>query len=244
MTGIVTAAIAALLLNLYALTLIFARGRLFGVKVYRPMVLNLGLSAVPIIAAIVLVVGPLLLTAVVAPAPAGTATVALWVFLIVSTAAWLVFFPNSTYLITELNFSHRRDDSPVPLWFDIIQTLALTLSGIANAVISLALVQTVFIGALIDPPAGAGVPVASWVFALTMIVAGAAGVYLGRTLRFNSWDMRHPTSLFAKLGRHLADKSNRATALGFVGLHAVLVALVYVPIYALAYAAVSPVVAR
>ncbi|MDE0572387.1 DUF1361 domain-containing protein [Demequina sp. B12] len=235
-----TAALALVpvgLLNLYALILIVVRPRAFGVTLYRPMVLNLGLSIVPVAVAVLTAVGIIALTPAIEQLRAEAASATFWVLLGVGTVTWVLFFPNATYLITELNFSHRRSDSPVPLWFDIVQTLSLTLSGIANAIVSLAVMQTLFVLLIVDPGASLLAPWSSWVFAAIVIVLGAWGVYLGRVLRFNSWDVRHPSDFVRKLVSHFREHGKLATAVGFTSLHAGLIALLYAPIYVLVYAA-------
>lgn len=241
---IVLALVCLLLLNAYAALLIVLRARVYRVPLYRPMLVNVGLSFVPVVGVMAGTVVMLLLV----PTFGGLASRAgwlgflcLWLYLIVVAAVWLLFFPNSIYLITELNFSHRRADDPVPLWYDIVQTLALTLSGIFNAVGSLALAQTAVV-AIVDPSASrsSGPPAASWTFAGIVLVLGAVGVYLGRYLRVNSWDVRHPRALFAKLGAHLRQPGKALEAAAFTLSHAVLVGIVYVPIYALFYHALLP----
>lgn len=238
MSALLIGVIAVTLLNLYAAVLIVLRARVYGVKLYRPMLLNIGLSFLPVLLAVVLGAGLLLLTPLIGRATeaiAGAGTFAVWAYLIVATLLWLVFFPNSVYLITELNFSHRAETTPVPLWYDIVQTLALTLSGIANAVLSLAVVQTMGL-VLIDRPDGR-IPAASWGFAATVILLGAIGVYLGRYLRLNSWDIRHPGSMIRKLGAHLRQRGKALEAFGFVLTHALLIGILYVPLFALGWSA-------
>ena len=240
MSALLLGVLAVALLNLYAAVLIVLRARVYGVTLYRPMLLNIGLSFLPVLLAIVFGVGFLLLTPVfgrVAEAVDHGGSIAIWIYLIVATAVWLLFFPNSVYLITELNFSHRAQTTPVPLWYDIVQTLALTLSGIANAVLSLAVVQTMVV-VLLDPP-DKRIPAASWVFSAVVIVLGAVGVYLGRYLRFNSWDVRHPTSLVRKLASHLRERGKAPEAFGFVLTHALLIGLLYSPLFALGWSALS-----
>ena len=239
MSALLLGVLAVVLLNVYAIVLVVLRSRVYGVALYRPMLLNIALSFLPLLLAIVFGVGLVLLAPLFGRlselvASGGVAFV--WIYLIVATLVWLVFFPNSVYLITELNFSHRAEDTPVPLWYDIVQTLALTLSGIANAVLSLAVVQTMFI-ILVDLP-GAAVPVGSWVVAGAVIVLGAVGVYLGRYLRLNSWDVRHPASLVDKLSTHLRQRGKALEAFGFVLTHALLIALLYVPLFVLGWSVV------
>lgn len=235
---LVAAFVAVVLLNLYAALLVWLRARVYGVRLYRPMLLNIGLSAVPVFAAVLAVAGLVVLGPVIAVASdvsTGLSSGIVWTYLVVGTLLWLLFFPNSIYLITELNFSHRREDDPVPLWFDIVQTLTLSLSGIANAVLSLAVVQTGYALIVVDPQEAAP-PGSSWVFAAVVIVFGAIGVYLGRYLRLNSWDVKHPVGMVRKLAAHLRLRGKALEAGGFVLTHAALIAVVYVPLYLLAYA--------
>ncbi|MDQ1130814.1 DUF1361 domain-containing protein [Microbacterium sp. SORGH_AS_0888] len=231
---ILVAAAAVVLLNLYAAVLVWLRSAVYGVRLYRPMLVNIGLSAVPVLAAVLAVAGLAVLGPVVAVAAnlsTGLSAGILWTYLVVGTLLWLLFFPNSIYLITELNFSHRQDGDPVPLWYDIVQTLTLTLSGIANAVLSLAVIQTGFVLVVVDPTPWVVPPASSWAFAAVVIVLGAVGVYLGRYLRFNSWDVRHPRSMASKLVSHLRQRGKALEAGGFVLTHALLIALVYAPLY-------------
>ncbi|MEQ6897658.1 DUF1361 domain-containing protein [Microbacterium sp. KR10-403] len=230
---LLVAFVAVVLMNVYAALLIWLRAAVYRVPLYRPMLLNIVLSFVPVVVAVLGIVGLLAIGAVgVALDAPSVARVVLWAYIVLGTIAWILFFPNAIYLITELNFSHRRADDPVPLWFDIVQTLTLTLSGIANAVLSMGVVEFAVTAVVIDPRAG--IPVFSWVFAGAVIVLGAIGVYLGRYLRFNSWDVRHPIGMLRKLRAHFAQKGKALEAFGFVLTHSVLIALVYVPLYLLA----------
>ncbi|GAA4185892.1 hypothetical protein GCM10022288_08670 [Gryllotalpicola kribbensis] len=232
--------IAVVLLNAYAAVLIVLRSRVYGAALYRPMLVNVALSFVPVVGALVAVAGLLFLAPVLSALAGqlrGGVPFILWAYLVVATLLWLLFFPNAIYLITELNFSHRAANDEVPLWFDIIHTLTLTLSGIANAIASLLIVQAEFIVLIADPSGGAGAPAFSWFFAGAVIVLGAFGVYLGRYLRVNSWDVKHPASLARKLVNHLREPGRALEVGGLVLSHAVLVALVYVPVFTLFYRA-------
>ncbi len=240
MYAVITAVVCAVLLNVTAAVFIVLRATVYGVRLYRPMLVNIALSFVPVVLAIAGAIGLIVLT----PALAGIGSAGispapfLWGYLAIATVVWLLFFPNSVYLITELNLNHRERKTPVPLWYDIVQTLTLTVSGIANAVLSLAIVQFGLIVLVFDPVALTA-PAASWVFAGVVIVLGAVGVYLGRYLRFNSWDVRHPGGMVRKLRAHFAIRGKTLEAIGFVASHALLVALIYVPLFSLTVAALS-----
>lgn len=238
MSALLLGVSSVVLLNVYAGVLVMLRARVYAVTLYRPMLLNIGLSFLPVLLAVLFGAGFLLLAPVlgrVSEVIDGGGSVTIWIYLVIATAVWLLFFPNSVYLITELNFSHRAETTPVPLWYDIVHTLALTLSGVANAILSLAVVQSVVV-LLLDPP-DRRIPGASWAFAAAVIVLGAIGVYLGRYLRVNSWDVRHPSSMMRKLATHLRQRGKALEAFGFVLTHALLIGLLYVPLFALGWSA-------
>jgi uncharacterized membrane protein len=95
-----------------------------------------------------------------------------------SAFIWLLFFPNAPYLLTDI--LHLKP-SNVPLWYDLILLVAFAWTGTFLGLVSLYMMQTVvyrMTGAL-----------ASWLFAVGTLAAGSFGIYLGRFLRWNSWDI-------------------------------------------------------
>jgi uncharacterized membrane protein len=92
---------------------------------------------------------------------------------------WLLFFPNAPYMATDL--LHLREIAPVPLWYDMILLLTFALLGLFLGFVSLRMMQ-----GLISGYFG---PVMGWLFALAAMGAGALGVFIGRFLRWNSWDL-------------------------------------------------------
>ncbi len=226
MSGLVLQFVGVVLLNLYALALVLLRAPVFHTRLYRPMVLNIALSIAPAVV-LVLTVGGMLLVAVVAPNPA-----ALWAVVVVGGALWLLLLPNSAYLITELNFSHRHDDDPVPLWYDIVLVLTLALSGVMNTLLSLTLAQAIYLLVAYpndDDPVGRP---DSWALASVVLVLVTFGMYLGRYIRFNSWDIRHPVGFARKLVGHFRERGRARTAAAFVGTHSLLLAIVYLLVVA------------
>jgi uncharacterized membrane protein len=103
-------------------------------------------------------------------------------------AAWLAFFPNAPYLVTDL--VHLRARSPVPLWFDALLVFGFALTGLCLAFVSLRLVHD-----LVERSQGRR---AGWCFVALVAGLTGVGIYLGRFLRWNSWDLvTRPDELFA-----------------------------------------------
>jgi len=96
------------------------------------------------------------------------------------TVIWLLFFPNAPYLITDIVHLRPRVEE-MPYWFDQILYMAFAFTGCYLGMVSLILMQE-----LVRRSVGR---ILSWVFALCALVAAAFGIYIGRFLRFNSWDL-------------------------------------------------------
>lgn len=222
MNAIIVLLAGATALNIFALLLVVLRAPLYRVRLYRPMVVNIGLSLAPAVALAVLAMVCAVIVAV------GVPPLVLWVAIGAGGAVWLLLLPNSAYSITELNFSHRRDGDPVPLWFDIVATLALALSGVVNALLNVLVAQLAYV-ALQNPNAVHPFARAdSWPVVGAILALVSFGVYLGRHIRFNSWDLVRPTRFARTLVAHFAAPGRVVEALGFCLLHAVLLAILYV----------------
>ena len=91
---------------------------------------------------------------------------------------WLLFFPNAPYLLTD--FIHLHESLTTPLWYDALMLAAFAWTGLALGFASLYVMQTIW-----QRAAGA---VVSWLGVVGALALASFGVYLGRFLRFNSWD--------------------------------------------------------
>jgi uncharacterized membrane protein len=92
---------------------------------------------------------------------------------------WLLFFPNAPYLVTDL--IHLRPIDPVPLWYDLILLLDFALLGLFLAFVSLSMMQD-----LVSTRFG---PFSGWSFTIAVLGISGLGIYIGRFLRWNSWDL-------------------------------------------------------
>lgn len=209
------------LLNVYALVLVLLRAPVYRVPLYRPMVWNIVLSVLPA----VVLIGILAVLLTLAGPTEGN--VAFWITIIAGGLVWLLLLPNAAYLITELNFNHRDPDSPVPLWYDIVQVLTLTLSGVMNALLNIVLAQLVITVILYPNQQRPFARADSWIFVAATLVLVTIGIYLGRYLRVNTWDIRHPIGFMKRLGEHFRVRANVLEAFGFCVTHTLLLGILY-----------------
>lgn len=94
-------------------------------------------------------------------------------------AAWLLFLPNAPYLLTDLGHLGRWGDAPY--WYDLVLLLVFALTGLLLGFVSLKIMHQ-----LVQNRLGA---LAGWLFAIVALSLSSLGVYIGRFLRWNSWDI-------------------------------------------------------
>ena len=100
---------------------------------------------------------------------------------------WLLFLPNAPYILTDI--LHLTRASHAPAWYDLALLLSCAGTGLLVGYLSLIDVQTI--------AARRVGQTWSWIFALVSLVLSGFAIYLGRFLRWNSWDVLiDPTRLF------------------------------------------------
>ena len=108
----------------------------------------------------------------------------------------LLFLPNSIYIFTDL--VHLRKDLPAPLWFDLILFLSFALMGFvyfAKTMREMILLIRPKVSKIQLKLAEAG-----------LVFLSSFGVYLGRYLRLNSWDLfSNPFSIFRELKEEVVE---------------------------------------
>ena len=142
-----------------------------------------------------------------------------WWRLLIPGVLWLLFFPNALYLVTD--FVHLRPRMAIPLWYDIGMLAAFAWSGCFLAVASLRAMQHLvasYVGGL-----------ASWLFVLGVIGLNGLGVYMGRFLRWNSWDVFvNPRGVLADTLPLVADPFANRQAAGAIAVFSALLLVCYV----------------
>jgi len=104
---------------------------------------------------------------------------------------WLLFFPNALYIITDL--FHLAERKSMPQWYDLLILFSAALEGIIIGFLSLADVEQ-FIAKYVNKKL---IPF----LILGIFLLSGYGVYLGRYLRWNSWDIiADPFALLIDIG--------------------------------------------
>ena len=133
-------------------------------------------------------------------------------------AAWLLFFPNAPYILTDL--FHLQPRAGVPYWYDLALILSCAWNGLMLAYASLTDMQQ-----LVARRLGAG---AGWAFATVALLLSSFGIYLGRFLRFNSWDiLTNPVTLFYDIVNRLLHPAAHRGTWGVTLLYGVFLLLGY-----------------
>jgi uncharacterized membrane protein len=106
----------------------------------------------------------------------------IWLYLVIPVVAlfWLIFFPNAPYMLTDLQDLTRTTEE-APLWYDVIIVVWCTWTGMLLGVISLYLMQDIIHRAFSRT--------AGWIFVFVISALSSFGIYIGRFVRLNSWNI-------------------------------------------------------
>lgn len=162
-------------------------------------------------------------------------------FILILGLVWLLFFPNAPYMITDyIHFSYI--DFLVPpeniyssfainndfiIWYDFILFSLFIFTGFLIGLYSMFLIHTVLKEKFNNRT--------GWFFVLFIYLLSGFGIYLGRFLRFNSWDLfLDPLNLFSRIISIINSNS-----LMFTAMFGVFLFIVYLVFYKFIYRDVS-----
>tara|TARA_R110002072_G_scaffold38347_4_gene111202 strand:+ start:820 stop:1524 length:705 start_codon:yes stop_codon:yes gene_type:complete len=131
---------------------------------------------------------------------------------------WLLFFPNAPYILTDL--FHLRVLDSAPIWFDTILILSFAWTGLIFGFISLIDISKISLQWIrqrwLNPIVG------------ILLFLTAYGIYIGRFLRWNSWDLiSHPLSLLYDLALPIIHPMDHPRAWGMTLLLGCLLNMIY-----------------
>lgn len=131
----------------------------------------------------------------------------IWLYLAIPVIAflWLIFFPNAPYMLTDLQDLARAGGVGAPLWYDVLIVVWCSWTGTLLGVISLYLMQDI-----ISRTFGRSI---GWVFVFIISGLSSFGIYIGRFVRLNSWDiLQNPAETAVEILGLVIDPSMRLAA--------------------------------
>ncbi|WP_149275007.1 DUF1361 domain-containing protein [Pareuzebyella sediminis] len=123
-------------------------------------------------------------------------------------ATWLLFLPNSPYIITDLIHLHSEYSHLV--WLDLFMVFVFAANGLLLGLLSLMDMKQLLRRHFSRQAT-------ALIIFLSCLLSGY-GIYLGRFLRFNSWDvLTKPLALFEKITLSLFEPNVWAMTFAFGG---------------------------
>ena len=92
---------------------------------------------------------------------------------------WVLFLPNGPYIITDL--IHLRNREPIPMWYDVLLVSTFAWHGLLLTLLSVRNMHHKLSHHFSPLKLSAGL--------LLLFLSSGYGLYLGRFLRWNSWDV-------------------------------------------------------
>jgi len=134
------------------------------------------------------------------------------------TVLWLVFLPNTWYVLTD--FLHLQPTGEVSELYDIVLIGSLVINGFILGFASLFLVHQQLRKRLGEQKGLALV--------IVVIFLSCFAIYLGRNLRWNSWDViANPGGIIINVSDRIIDPLGHPRALNITGLFFVLLSSIY-----------------
>jgi uncharacterized membrane protein len=138
--------------------------------------------------------------------------------LFIMTFTWLIFFPNSFYILTDL--FHLQWETSMPKWFDLVMILSFAWVGLMFGFMSLWDIEAI-IGKRVHRRL---MPVVVSV----LLFLGSFGIYLGRYLRWNSWDIiKEPFNLFYDISERVLNPLQHKQTWGMTLFMFIFLSIIY-----------------
>lgn len=135
---------------------------------------------------------------------------------------WLGFLPNTWYVLTD--FIHVYPTGEISQLYDVVLIATLSVAGFTAGFISLMAVHDQLLKKL--------APRAAHLVITGVLLLSSFGIYLGRDLRWNTWDVvRNPTGLILDLSDRIIDPLGHPRFITITGLFFVLLSCLYAAIY-------------
>lgn len=111
------------------------------------------------------------------------------IYLFLLGVVWIIFYPNSPYIVTdfihlkgiEYYFNTIGYNMNFIIWYDFIMISLFILTGFLLGFISLYMIQMLLVDRFNK--------YIGWIFVWVSLFLSSFGIYLGRFIRWNSWDI-------------------------------------------------------
>lgn len=141
----------------------------------------------------------------------------------IAILTWLFFFPNAPYILTDL--LHLKVRHPIPHWYDLMLIVSFAWTGLLLGYLSLYEVQR-FIQQRKNS-------FWAWSFSIGATFLCGLGIYLGRYLRWNSWDiLSHPFHILEDAWQSMLDPTGQ-TGEGIIWVSSIFLFLGYLTVVTL-----------
>ncbi|MGN6419140.1 MAG: DUF1361 domain-containing protein [Pseudobacter sp.] len=189
---------------LFSVALIMARMVYTGTLTYVFLIWNIFLGALPYF-----------ITRTISKNPALTASRFRFILVFL---LWLFWMPNSFYIITDL--FHLGSTPNMPRWYDLALILSCAWNGLLLGVLSVRQMEKIL--------QERAPKISGWWFIVPVMFLNAWGVYIGRFLRFNTWDIvSNPFVLMADILDMLVHPVENRYAWGMVLCYSVMMGIMY-----------------
>ena len=134
---------------------------------------------------------------------------------------WILFIPNTFYILTDLY--HLNDQHNVPAWFDLLLIISFAWNGLMLGILSVRQMEKIVEAMLLYKN--------EILFLYPIMWLNAFGVYIGRYMRFNSWDViANPLRLTGDIIEVLFHPIRYFNAWGMIMLFSVFMTIIYLMI--------------
>jgi uncharacterized membrane protein len=146
------------------------------------------------------------------------------VYVLIPIAAflWLIFFPNAPYILTDFQHLAFGKWHDLPVWYDVMMLIWFAFTGVLLGMVSLFMMQEI-----VRREFGRWV---GWGFVAVVATVSAAGIYVGRFLRWNPWDIfNNPKAMVLFTIQHAQDPSLQSVV--FISLFTAFFLFLYITLY-------------
>jgi uncharacterized membrane protein len=140
--------------------------------------------------------------------------------LLILSFVWLLFIPNTFYILTDLFHLMEKRHPHSPEWYDLALIFSFAWNGLLLGVLSIRQMEKL----LLPPRADLG----SHLFLYPTMFLCALGVYIGRYLRYNSWDVvTNPMQLTGDILVMIIHPLRSGSAWSMIACYTVLLCFIY-----------------